>query len=172
MALEKSLPDGRTVHVKFDVAQVVQRASEEYAEEEEMEMDEESSPSQAMDNIELEVDVIKGGKKLTLACELDFSYEEAADEAAAEEDSPTEQAMLFVTDARITPVDATTPEASRYDGPEYDTLAEELQEQITSYAEDLLGSDLKGLGAFIDAYSGSKEGQQYGQWLEEVKAVV
>lgn len=122
-----------------------------------------------LDNVEMEVNVEKTGvsKKLVLNCELDVGYEVEGEEEGSD-DLPS-SASLYITDARLVPTN--DQPSTDFEGPDYSTLDEELQTSMSDFVEAAVG-DLSALGTFIDAYSGSKEGHMYHQWLSSVKDIV
>lgn len=180
VGLRKSI-DGTVMTVFFDVAQVIQRggnASNEF-EDEDNEDDYESS---SMENIELDIELCKEGKKLQLSCELDLGFEvdEDGEEAVSgkeqsrnqsEDDLIPGDSHLYITDARMTCDADSSGSEHVYMGPEFTTLDDNLQSSLTEFVQSKLG-DLHALGAFIDDYSGTKEGSQYNQWLNDVRTII
>lgn len=149
------MPNEAILNINFDIVQVVQRSNMEDMEDNE-EMD--YADGEGVDNIELQVEIVKNGSKMIITAELDNAVE-------PEEEGGSGKSELFITDIRI---DQGT--SDKYQGPDFNTLDEELQQSIQEYVTEQLG-DLNALAEFIDAYSASKEGQQYGQWLEKARSV-
>ena len=175
VTLKKTVPGGHIL-VQWDAVQIVQRSGQDYSGEGEDGDDAELyNDSGSMDNLEMQVEIVKDGldKKLVLSCELDLGYDVMEGEDNTEEgesDSVTpSDASLYITDARIVPVNETTPVG--YEGPDFSTLDEELQSSLTEYVEAQLG-DLHELGSFIDSYSGSQEGAMYEGWLRTLEKTV
>lgn len=157
----RKTPEGETVHVYFDVAQVANLPYDAAMVEASKETEEEQYNSYDENFANVNVVVVKEADKSAVSIELLMNLSEGAFYVDSVTPFPTADAAMNES------AEAEVKRELVYHGPPFSNLDEELQETLEAYLESR--GITEELATFVGGFSEYKENQEYIKWLKDMK---